>query len=335
MKIQQIKDTVKQYKYSLVFPEATDLRVLKAAEIIYEEQLVGKLVLLGNPEQILKAAEEEDIDLDNIEIIDHTTSSNLKKYARTYYDLRKEKGLTEEEAIETLKDPVYYAMAMVREGEIDTAVMGSVATSGKVIRAGYHLVEIREGLETISSCFLMITPNVQYGHNGMFLYADSAVVPDPTSEQLADIAITTADTARLLLETEPIVAMLSFSTKGSAQHKSVDKVLQALEIVKQKRPDLKIDGELQADAAICPEVGERKAQGSIVAGKANVLIFPDLDSGNICYKLTERLAKAEAYGPLLQGLKKTVSDLSRGCDVNDIVNVSAITLLRVREKEIK
>jgi phosphate acetyltransferase len=233
-----------------------------------------------------------------------------------------------EEAAKTLEDPIFYGMFMVKENEIDTIVSGSLATTANVLRAALHVIGLSPANRTLSSCFLMVVPDCAYGEEGALLYADAGCVPDPNAEQLADIAITTANTARILLETEPRVAMLSFSTKGSAQHRSIEKVIKATEIVKQKAPDILIDGELQADAALVPEIAKKKLSDSPVAGRANVLIFPDLNSGNICYKLTERLAKAQAYGPLVQGSAKPVSDLSRGCSVMDIVNVSAIMLLR-------
>lgn len=316
--ISRIKDRVRKLKLSLVLPETEDARVLKAAEIIIKEGLVSRLVLLGNP---------GDIDLKGVEIIDFMNSSNRKKYIDMYYNLRKGKGITPQEAEEVLRNPIYYGMFMVREGEVDILVAGSLATTASVLKATMHVIGLEKYRKTISSCFLMIVPDCPYGEDGAFLFADAGAVPDPTPDQLADIAINTARIGRVILEREPRVAMLSFSTKGSAKHKLVDKVVSATEIVKKNAPDLLIDGELQADSALVPEIAKRKLKDSPVAGRANVLIFPDLNSGNISYKLVQRLANAEAYGPLILGVSKPVSDLSRGCSVGDIVNTSAIMLL--------
>lgn len=331
--ISRIEDRARGYKLSLVLPEATDIRVLKAADIIIKKELVSKLVLLGNPDNINKNAKAWNVDLSKIEILDHINSPNRQKYIDTYLNIRKEKGITPEEAEETLKDPTFYGMFMVREGEIDTLVSGSLATTATILRAAIQLIGLDKSSRIISSCFLMIVPNCPYGEEGAMLFADAGSVPDPNAEQLADIAINTANTAKVILEKEPRVAMLSFSTKGSAKHRLVDKVVKATEIAKANAPDLSIDGELQGDSALVPEVAKRKLSDSPVAGRANVLIFPDLNSGNICYKLVERLANARAYGPLVQGAAKPISDLSRGCSVDDIVGVSAITLLRAGVKK--
>lgn len=326
--ISRIKEKAKTLKLNLVLPEAGDIRVIKAAEIIMEEGLAKKVVLLGNPDEIAKKAKPENVNLSNVEIIDYLNSPKLQKYTDEYFNLRQSKGMTPEEAKEVMKDPTFYGMFMVKEKEVDTIVSGSLATTATVMRATIHIIGIDPSCRTISSCFLMVVPNCPYGEDGSFLFADSGTVPDPTAEQLADIAITTGRTAKVIFGTEPRVAMLSFSTKGSAKHRLLDKVIKATAIAKEKAPDLLIDGELQGDAALVPEIAQRKLSDSPVAGKANVLIFPDLNSGNISYKLVERLAKAEAYGPLTQGVPVVVSDLSRGCSVRDIVNVSAITLMR-------
>lgn len=326
--IDRIKQKAGSYKLRLVLPEAADIRVIQAAEIIVKEGLVKKLTLLGSPSDIQKKAKDAGINLNGVELLDYLNSPNFKKYTDKYYELRKSKGMTAEEAENTIKDPTYYAMFMVKEGEADTLVSGSLATTATVMRATLHIMGLHPDNRTLSSCFLMIVPNCPYGEDGAFIYADAGTVPDPTAEQLADIAITSAKTARIIFEKEPKVAMLSFSTKGSAKHRLLDKVIKATEIAKTKDPNLLIDGELQADAALVPEIAQRKLSTSPVAGRANVLIFPDLNSGNICYKLTERLAKAEAYGPLTQGVPIPISDLSRGCSVNDIVNTSALTLMR-------
>lgn len=322
-----IKDKVRSNKLGLVLPEAEDIRVLKAAEIIIKEKLTNRLVLLGNPKDVNARAKKEDINLGGIEILDYINSPNYNRYTDIYFNLRKEKGMTQAEANETLKSPIYYGMFMVREGEIDTLVSGSLATTASVLKATIQVIGLDKSTRTVSSCFLMIIPNCFYGEEGAFMFADAGAVPDPTAEQLADIAISTANTAKVILGKEPRVAMLSFSTKGSAKHRLIEKVVEATNIAKQKAPDLLIDGELQADSAIITEVAQRKLKDSPVAGRANVLIFPDLNSGNISYKLVQRLANAKAFGPLIQGIKKPLSDLSRGCSVSDIVNTSAITLL--------
>ena len=327
--ISPIKDKVKKYGLSLVLPEANDIRVLKAAEIITKEKLVKKLVLLGNPDDINSKAKQEGISLSGIEILDYLHSPDLNKFADSYYEMRKSKGISQEEALEAVQDPICYSMFMVKEGQVSTAVCGSIATTANVLRAAIHVIGMDDRSRTISSCFLMIVPDCDYGNDGALLFADAGAVPNPSAEQLADIAINSEKTAKSIFSREPKIAMLSFSTRGSAKHRMIEKVIKATDIVLQKEPDLLIDGELQADSAIVPEVAKRKLSDSPVAGSANVLIFPDLNSGNICYKLVQRLAKAKAYGPMIQGLKIPVSDLSRGCNVEDIVNTSVLTLLRI------
>lgn len=326
--VAEIKDKVRGLQMNLVLPETGDIRVLKAAEEIVKERLVSKLFLLGVPDAINDKAKEAGVTLAGCELYDYLNSPDLVKFADIYYSLRKEKGITEKEAHQTLTDPLYYGMFMVREGQAGTAVCGSLATTADVLRACIHVIGQDSASRSISSSFLMIIPRCSYGEQGALFFADAGAVPDPTAEQLADIAINTAKTAKVVLGTEPKVAMLSFSTKGSAKHRLVTKVVKATELARQKAPDLLIDGELQGDSALVPEIASRKVSQSPVAGQANVLIFPDLNSGNICYKLVQRLANAQAYGPLIQGTNIPVSDLSRGCTVEDIVNVSAVTLLR-------
>ena len=329
--ISSIKNKARGLKLGVVLPEASDIRVLKAAETIAKEELAGRVVLLGSPSQIAVLAEKERVDLSGVEIIDHVNSPDFNRYAELYYNLRKEKGMTIEESKDTMRDPTFYGMCMVREKDIDTLVSGSLATTAHVLRATIQIIGMDAGSRTVSSCFLMIVPNSTFGYGGAFLFADAGCVPDPNAEQLADIAINTGRTARVVFGEEPKIARRSFSTKGSAHHRSVDKVIRAAAIAHEKAPDLYIEGELQLDSAIVPEIAEKKLSDSPVAGHANVLIFPDLNSGNICYKITERLANAAAYGPLVQGVNIPVSDLSRGCTSVDIVNTTAVTLLRVGE----
>ncbi len=318
--LMEIKEKAKARKKTIVLPESHDDRVLKAAEKLVKQDIV-KVITLGNEEKIYSRAKDLGVDLTGVRIIDFEKSDKLSDFANIYYNLRKHKGVTIEQARETMKRDLFFGAMMVREGMADGSVAGSTASTGDVLRAAFQCVGMPEGISIVSSFFLMVFPE------RLFTFADCAVVPNPDANQLADIAITTAENHRKLTGEEPIVAMLSFSTKGSAQHELVDKVVEATNIVKQKRPDLKVDGELQFDAAIVSSVGQRKAPGSEVAGKANVLVFPDLNAGNIGYKIAQRLGGAEAIGPIVQGLKKPLFDLSRGCSDEDIVNVAAIAAL--------
>jgi phosphate acetyltransferase len=312
---------------TITLPEGEDCRVVVAASEIAKQGL-GKVVLLGREDKVHEAAKECGVGLPGLTIVDPATSPDKDEYIQTFYEMRKHKGVTLDQAAKTIADPMYFGVMMVHAGKADGQVSGAAHSTADTVRPALQVLKTAPGISTVSSFFVMIVPDCEYGENGLFIYADSGLVIDPSADQLAEIAITSAKTMRALFDIEPRVAMLSFSTKGSAKHAMVDKVIQATEIAKSREPELAIDGELQADSALVKWVGEKKAPGSPVAGRANVLIFPDLQSGNIAYKLTERLAKAEAYGPVLQGVGRPVNDLSRGCDSNDIVNVAAITAVQ-------
>jgi phosphate acetyltransferase len=315
--IDDIKAKSRNLKKHILLPDAMDERAIQAAKIIVDEK-IADISLIGSEEAIRSKAQQIGVSLENIRIVDPEKSEKLNEFVQTYFNLRKVKGMKQEQAQATMRQPLFFGAMMVREGMADGSVAGSLSTTGDVLRAGIQIVGLPEGITVVSSFFLMIFPKTIYS------FADCAVVPDPTSEQLADIAISTAENHRKLTGEEPRVALLSFSTKGSASHVLVEKVQKATLLVKQKKTNLVVDGELQLDAAIVPSVCSKKAPGSPVAGTANVLVFPDLNSGNIGYKLTQRLAGAEAVGPIIQGLKKPCYDLSRGCSVNDIVSVVAI-----------
>jgi len=321
-----IKARAKSKKRKVVLPEGLEPRTIKAAKSIVELEM-ARVVLLGNVDEINKLAGEHGLNVDKVEVIDPADSDLLPEFTAEFLELRKAKGITEQEAEETMKKYLFFGAMMVRNDMADASVAGAINTTGDVLRAGIQVIGLAPGIRTVSGAFMMTVPEYRGQKNKVFMYGDGAVVPNPNAQQLASIAVSTAQTMKNLTGEEPKVAMLSFSTKGSAKHDDVDKVVEALQIVKRDHPELKIDGELQVDAAIVPEVAKSKAPGSPVGGEANVLIFPDLDAGNIAYKITQRLAKATATGPIVQGLAKPANDLSRGCSADDIVDVSAIALL--------
>ena len=332
MKLSQlIREKAKKNPKIIVLPEGEEPRMIKAAETIINEG-IASLILLGREESIKSKARELGVELPNeIKIINPKDSKKLKEYVESYYQLRKNKGISSDEAYKLLENPLYFGALMVYHDDADGLVAGSVNATGDVFRPALQTIKTAPGINIVSSSFVMVVPDCPYGENGVMVFADCALNPEPNAEQLADVAIASAATGKALVGFEPRVAMLSFSTKGSAKHPLVEKVIEATKIAKEKKPELLIDGELQADAALIPSIGERKAPNSKIAGKANVLIFPDLNSGNIAYKLIERLAKAEAIGPISQGMRKPVNDLSRGCSPDDIVNVVAITVLQAGE----
>ena len=328
---ERILEKARKYKGTIVFPEGDERRTIQAAEILLKEG-IAEPILIGNAAAIEEAAAAAGADLQGITHIDPEKSGKKEAYASLLYDLRKKKGMTEEKAGQLVLDPMYFGVLMVKAGDADGLVSGAVHTTGDMLRPALQIIKTKPGMSVVSSAVILDFPNRAIGRDGLLLCADCVVVPCPTAEELAQIAVNTADTARTLFDNEdPKVALLSFSTKGSAEHELVTKVREAARIAHEIAPALTIDGELQFDAALVPEVGALKAPGSPVAGRAEVLIFPDLQSGNIGYKIAQRLGGAEAYS-ILQGLDRPCNDLSRGCSVEDIVMTAAMTVLQGKDR---
>ena len=326
--IDKIKASAKANKKTIVLPEGDEPRTVKAASIIVKEGIAA-VILVGNEAKIKEVA--GDTDLSGVKIVDHVNSDKFEEYANQFYEMRKTKGMTPEKASETMKNTLYYAVMMIKNGEADGMVAGAINSTGNTVRPALQIIKTAPGIKSVSSSFIMEIPNKAYGDNGVLVFADCAINICPTAEELAAIAMASAETAKNLGGiADPKIAMLSFSTKGSAKHELVDKVAQATQILKEQAPDLNVDGELQADAALVESVGQLKSPGSPVAGHANVLIFPDIQAGNIGYKLVQRLAGAEAIGPVCQGFARPINDLSRGCSVEDIVSVVAITAVQAQ-----
>ncbi len=321
----QIKENAKSHNKHIVLPEGTEERTLRAANQVIAEG-IAQISLLGNPDEIKQMAQK--LGLENIEktqIIDPLNHPKKDEYIDLMVEIRKKKGLTKEDASKLIEDPLYLGVLMIKNGDADGEVAGARNATGDVLRPAFQYVKTAPGISVVSGAFLMILPKKEFGNDGLMVFADCAVHPNPTDKELAEIAVATAKTTKAIAKMEPRVAMLSFSTKGSAKHEMVDKVVNATKMAKEMMPDLQIDGELQADAAIIDAIGKKKAPGSPIAGKANVLVFPTLETGNIAYKLVQRMADAEAIGPVLQGMAAPINDLSRGCSVSDIVNLIAIT----------
>ena len=324
--LEQIRENAKKQGKTIVLPEGTEERTLQAADQVLAEG-IAKIILLGKPEDIHALAEKHGLkNINKAAIIDPENHPKKEEYADLLVEIRKNKGMTKEQALKLVVDPLYLGTLMITNGDADGEVAGARNATGDVLRPALQIVKTLPGISVVSGAFLLLTNKPEYGENGLIVCADCAVLPNPTAEELAQIAVATAGTARAIAKIEPRVAMLSFSTKGSAKNEIVDKVIKATELAKQMAPDVMIDGEMQADAALVPSVGNSKAPGSPVAGKANVLIFPSLEVGNISYKLVQRIAGIEAVGPVLQGMAAPINDLSRGCSVSDIVNLIAITV---------
>lgn len=329
--VSQMKELAKSDLKKIVLPEGNEERNLKAAEILHNEK-IADVILVGSRNEIEENAKKFGVNIEGITIEDPQTSERTKAYANELYELRKKKGVTQTMAENIILDPMYYATMMVKNDDAHGMVSGAVHTTGDLLRPGLQIIKTAPGISVVSSFFIMILKDKTFGEDGQMLFADCAVNPNPTADELAAIAIATAESAKKFMKFEPKVAMLSFSSYGSAKHELVSKVQEATKKAQELRPDLSIDGELQLDAAIVESVGKKKAAASPVAGKANVLVFPDLQAGNIGYKLVERIAGADAIGPICQGFAKPINDLSRGCSVEDIVNVVAITAVQAQNQ---
>ena len=330
--IEEVKNRAKSDIKTIILPEATDIRVLKATETVIKEGY-AKIILIGNEEEIVSKAKENNIDIKGAAIIDPMKSDKREQYANTLYELRKNKGMTLEQAQELVKHPVYYGMVMVKLDGADGLVSGCAHSTAETLRPALQILKTKPGTKLVSAFFVMVVPNCDLGENGTFVFGDCGLNENPDSEALSEIAISSSKSFEQLVGKQPKVAMLSYSTHGSAKSDQTQKVIDATNLVKEKEPELLVDGELQLDAALIPEVAAFKAPDSPLKGNANVLIFPDLGAGNIGYKLTQRLAKAEAYGPLCQGIAKPVNDLSRGCSADDIAGVLAITAVQAQEQK--
>ena len=330
--VETMKEKARQNIKTILLPESEDIRVIQAAADV-EKEGFAKAVLIGNEENVKKLALDNNIDVSKVTIIDPLKSEKFEEYSNKFYELRKAKGMTPEKAKETMKEPIYFGTMMVKVGDADGIVSGACHPTAHTLRPALQILKTAPGTKLASAFFLMVTKCPEYGEDGVLIFADSGMNEYPDADGLSEIAISSAKSFKQLVGTEPRVAMLSYSTYGSASSPLTEKVIEATRILKEKAPDLICDGELQLDAAIIPEIAERKAPGSPVAGRANVLIFPDLDAGNIGYKLVQRFGRAEAYGPLCQGIAKAVNDLSRGCSSDDIVGVVAITSVQAQDME--
>lgn len=323
--INKIKENARKHDMRIVLPEGTEIRTLKAADQVIEENL-ARIILIGNPEKIKALAAENGLkNIEKAKIVDPENHEKKEAYIDMLFEIRKSKGLSREDAAKLALDPLYLAVLMIKAGDADGEVAGADNATGDVLRPAFQIVKTLPGISVVSGAFIMILNDREFGEDGLMVFADCAVHPNPTARELAEIAVATGHTTRAIAGFEPKIAMLSFSTKGSAKHEMVDKVVEATKIAKEMAPDMMIEGELQSDAAIIPEIGQKKAPGSKIAGQANVLVFPTLETGNIAYKLVQRMAHAEAIGPVLQGMAAPINDLSRGCSVSDIVNLVAIT----------
>ena len=329
--INDIKRRAKQDIKTIILPESNDLRVIKATEQVLKERY-SDIILIGNKEEIKKLSQENNIDISKAKIVDPLKSDKFSEYAEKFYELRKAKGMTLDKAKEIMKDNVYFGMMMVKQGDGDGLVSGACHSTADTLRPALQILKTAPGTKLVSAFFFMVVPNCEYGENGAFVFGDCGLNEYPDPEALSEIAISSSKSFKQLVGKEPKVAMLSYSSYGSAHSPLTDKVVEATKLLKEKMPELIADGELQLDAAIIPEIAASKAPGSPLKGEANTLIFPDLDAGNIGYKLVQRFAKAEAYGPLCQGIARPVNDLSRGCSAEDIAGVVAITAVQAQEQ---